>query len=325
MTPQPSKAGADPAGIRDVAERWLAADPDPATRSELQELLDGDPVELGRRFSDRLAFGTAGIRGPMGAGPARMNRVLVRIVTSALAQRLLQDGNPGGGVIVGYDARHRSMDFATDAARVLAGQGIGVTVLPEPLPTPVMAFAVKHRDASAGVMVTASHNPRSDNGYKVYWRGGSLLTAPVDREIGRIIDGTAPLAESDLAAADDPLIATAGREVVEAYVDAVVGLLARHGPRAVRMAYTPLHGVGADTFLRAVSRAGFDPPQLVADQAEPDPEFPTTPFPNPEETGVLDGLLRLAEDTGADVALAHDPDADRLAVAVPGPAAGGGC
>ena len=317
MTRQPPAAGPDPVGIRHAAERWLAADPDPDTRAELQDLLNTDPAELGRRFTGRLAFGTAGIRGPMGAGPARMNRVLVRIVTSALAQRLLLDGQPDGAVIVGYDARHRSRDFAIDTARVLAGHRIEVRMLPEPLPTPVLAFAVKHLEAAAGVMVTASHNPRSDNGYKVYWRGGSLLAAPVDREISQIIDGTAPLAASDLAPDDDPLIVTAGSEVVEAYLDAVAGLLAPGGPRSVRMAYTPLHGVGAHTFLRALARAGFDPPHLVADQAEPDPEFPTTPFPNPEETGVLDRLLRLAADTGADVALAHDPDADRLAVAVP--------
>ena len=318
MTRQPPTAR-----IRDEASRWLAADPDPDTRAELQRLLDGDPVELGRRFTGRLAFGTAGIRGPMGAGPARMNRVLVRIVASALAQRLLHDGHPDGGVVVGYDARHRSRDFATDTARVLAGHGIAARMLPEPLPTPVLAFAVKHLEAAAGVMVTASHNPRSDNGYKVYWRGGSLLAAPVDREISQIIDGTAPLAPREVPPADDPLIVTAGDEVVEAYLDAVVGLLAPGGPRSVRMAYTPLHGVGASTFLRASARAGFDRPQLVADQAEPDPEFPTTPFPNPEETGVLDRLLRLAADTGADIALAHDPDADRLAVAVPMPASEG--
>ena len=253
----------------------------------------------------------------MGAGPARMNRVLVRIMTSALARRLLQDGPPDGGVIVGFDARHRSSDFATDTARVLAGRGISVRMLPEPVPTPVLAFAVKHLKAAAGVMVTASHNPRSDNGYKVYWRGGSLLAAPVDREISQIIESTAPPAPGDLAPADDPLVTTAGDEVVEAYLDAVVGLLAPGGPRAVRMAYTPLHGVGAGTFLQAVSRAGYDPPELVADQAEPDPEFPSTPFPNPEEPGVLDRLLQLATATAADVALAHDPDADRLAVAVP--------
>ena len=317
MTRQPPIAGGDPAGVHQEAERWLAADPDPGTRAELQDLLDGDPAELGRRFAGRLAFGTAGIRGPMGAGPARMNRVLVRIVTSALAERLLQDGPPDGAVIVGHDARHNSKAFATDAARVLAGRGVGVMVLPAELPTPVLAFAVKELEAAAGVMVTASHNPRSDNGYKVYWRGGRLLAAPIDAQIGRIIDRTAPPAESDLAPDDDPLITTAGDEVVEAYLEAVTSLLAPGGPRSVRMAYTPLHGVGAGTFLRAVSKAGFDPPALVADQAEPDPEFTTTPFPNPEETGVLDRLLGLASDTGADVALAHDPDADRLGVAVP--------
>ena len=317
MTRQPPVAGSDPAGIHQEAERWLAADTDPGTRAELQDLLDGDPAELERRFSGRLAFGTAGIRGPMGAGPARMNRVLVRTVTWALAERLLQDGPPDGAVIVGHDARHGSKDFATDTARVLAGRGIGVRMLPGELPTPVLAFAVKNLDAPAGVMVTASHNPRSDNGYKVYWRGGRLLAAPIDEEIGRIIDRTAPPTESDLAPGDDALITAAGDEEVEAYLEAVMGLLAPGGPRSVRMAYTPLHGVGADTFLRAVSKAGFDPPALVADQAEPDPDFPTTPFPNPEETGVLDRLLRLASDTGADVALAHDPDADRLGVAVP--------
>ncbi len=303
--------------MRKEAERWLGTDPDPGTRSELQALLTGDPAELRRRFTGRLSFGTAGIRGPMGAGPARMNRVLVRIVASALAERLLQDASGEAAVVVGYDARHQSTDFASDTARVLAGRGIAVTMLPMPTPTPVLAFAVKHLAASAGVMVTASHNPRSDNGYKVYWRDGNQLAAPIDEEISQIIDRTAPLAESDLAPDDHIRIATAGDDLVEAYLDAVVGLLAPDGPRAVRMAYTPLHGVGAATFLQAVSKAGFDPPAVVADQAEPDPEFPTAPFPNPEETGVLDRLLGLAADTGADVALAHDPDADRLAVAVP--------
>ena len=305
------------AEVRGEAERWLDADPDPGPRSELQTLLTGDPAELRRRFTERLAFGTAGIRGPMGAGPSRMNRVLVRIVAAALAERLLQDARRDTTVVVGYDARHRSTDFATDTARVLAGRGIAVTMLPMPTPTPVLAFAVKHLGASAGVMVTASHNPRSDNGYKVYWRGGNQLAAPIDEEISQIIDRTAPLAESDLAPGDDTRIATAGDDLVEAYLDAVVGLLAPDGPRSVRMAYTPLHGVGAATFLRAVSRAGFDPPAVVAEQAEPDPDFPTAPFPNPEEAGVVDQLLALAADTSADVALAHDPDADRLAVAVP--------
>ena len=305
------------AQTRRRAEEWLAADPDPETRSELEALLAGDPVELERRFAGRLAFGTAGIRGPMGAGPMRMNRVLVRMVAAALAERLLQEREERPMVVVSYDARHRSHVFATDTARVLAARGIRVEVLPGPMPTPVLAFAVKHLDASAGVMVTASHNPRSDNGYKVYWRGGRQLVPPIDTEISEIIDRTAPLAGSDLASDGAIGIETAGDDLVEAYVDAVVGLVVPGGPRSVRMAYTPLHGVGAETFLRAVSRAGFDPPAVVAEQAEPDPDFPTAPFPNPEETGVVDQLLALAADTGADVALAHDPDADRLAVAVP--------
>ena len=379
------------------AEAWLAADPDADTRSELEALLSGDRVDLERRFEGRLAFGTAGIRGRMGAGPLRMNRVLVRIVAAALAERVLQEREERPMVVVGYDARHRSRRFAIDAARVLVARGIRATVLPRPMPTPVLAFAVKHLDASAGVMVTASHNPRSDNGCKVYWRGGQQLAAPIDTEIGQIIDRTAPLAEAYLAsdddigietagdelaeaylasdddigietagdelaeaylasdddigietagdelaeaylasdddigietagdelaeaylASDDDIgIETAGDELAEAYLDAVAGLLSPGGPRSVRMAYTPLHGVGAETFLRALSRAGFDPPAVVAEQAEPDPDFVTAPFPNPEETGVVDRLLDLAAHTGADVALAHDPDADRLAVAVP--------
>ena len=305
------------APARRRAEAWLAADPDADTRSELEALLSGDRVDLERRFEGRLAFGTAGIRGRMGAGPLRMNRVLVRIVAAALAERVRQERDERPMVVVGYDARHRSHRFAIDTARVLVASGIRATVLPRPMPTPVLAFAVKHLDASAGVMVTASHNPRSDNGCKVYWRGGQQLAAPIDTEIGRIIDRTAPLVESDLASDDDIGIETAGDELVEAYLDAVAGLLSPGGPRSVRTAYTPLHGVGAETFLRALSRAGFDPPAVVAEQAEPDPDFATAPFPNPEETGVVDRLLDLAAHTGADVALAHDPDADRLAVAVP--------
>ncbi len=305
------------ARTRRRAEQWLTADPDPDTAAELEALLCGDAVDLEHRFAGRLTFGTAGMRGPMGAGPLRMNRVLVRMVAAALAERVLSERDEQPRVVVGYDARHRSDLFATDTARVLAARRIPVTVLPGPVPTPVLAFAVRHLDASAGVMVTASHNPRSDNGYKVYWRGGQQLAAPVDAEIGEIIDHTAPLAPSDLASEDDPLVTIAGHDLMEEYLEAVVGLLESQGPRALRLAYTPLHGVGGATFLQALSRAGFDPPAVVAGQAEPDPDFPTAPFPNPEETGVLDPLLELAARTGADVALANDPDADRLAVAVP--------
>ena len=302
---------------RRQAESWLWADPDPDTRAELQGLLSGDGAELSRRFGGRLSFGTAGIRGPMGAGPTRMNRVLVRIVASALAERVLQEREAQPHVVVGYDARHGSADFATDTARVLAARGVPVTMLAEPMPTPVLAFAVKHLEASAGVMVTASHNPRHDNGYKVFWRGGAQLAAPIDAQVSELIDHTAPPAESDLAPADHPLITVADASLADAYLDTVAAMLAPDGHRCVRIAYTPLHGVGAKTFLRAVERAGFGEPAVVAEQAEPDPDFPTAPFPNPEETGVLDLLLQLAAQTDADMAIAHDPDADRLAVAVP--------
>ena len=305
------------AELRRQAERWLAADPDPETRAELRDLLGRDGPELSLRFGGRLAFGTAGIRGPMGAGPMRMNRVLVRMVAAALGERVLQEHGEDPLVVVGCDARYRSTDFAADTVRVLAGRGLRVTMLPEPTPTPVLAFAVRHLHASAGVMVTASHNPRSDNGYKVYWRDGAQLAAPVDAQVSELIDRTPPLPESDLAPHSDPLITVADDGLVDAYLDAVMGLLAPDGPRSVRIAYTPLHGVGADTFFRAAARAGFPEPAVVAEQAEPDPDFPTTPFPNPEETGVLDGLLRLAGATDADLAIANDPDADRLAVAVP--------
>ena len=303
--------------MREAAERWLAADPDPDTRAELRELLDTNPDELALRFSGRLTFGTAGIRGPMGAGPNHMNRVLVRIVARALAERVLADGDADPTVVVGCDARHLSADFAVDTARVLAHAGVRVITLPEPSPTPVLAFAVKHLGASAGVMVTASHNPRTDNGYKVYWRGGAQIAAPIDAEIAQLIDRIAPVEQSYLAPLDDPLIAVAGDEILEAYLRAATSLLAADGSRSVRVAYTPLHGVGAETFRRALERAGFDRPAVVASQAVPDPDFPTAAFPNPEETGVLDPLLALAASSGADVALAHDPDADRLAVAVP--------
>ena len=297
-------------------------------------LASGDDAELRRRFGARLAFGTAGMRGPVGAGPMRMNRVLVRVVAAAVAERAVRDGPADPHVVVGCDARHRSHDFASDAARVLAARGVRVTKLAGPRPTPLLAFAVRHLSASAGMMITASHNPRSDNGCKVFWRGGAQLAAPIDEEISRIIDRTplAAIADHSLAPDGGPLAAIAGRSLApdgqppittdgggleEAYVAAAVGLLTPDGPRSARIAYTPLHGVGAETFLRAAAAAGFEAPRVVAEQAEPDPDFPAAPFPNPEEAGVLDGLLRLAARSGADVALAHDPDADRLAAAVP--------
>ncbi len=303
---------------RQLAEEWLAVDPDPEDRAKVRRLLDSDDhAELTERFGARLAFGTAGMRGAVGAGPMRMNRVLARVVAASVAERILRDRPADPHVVIGQDARHRSRDIAGDAARVLAARGVRVTKLAEPLPTPVLAFAVRHLRASAGMMVTASHNPRRDNGCKVYWRGGAQLAAPVDAEISDIIDRTELLPDESLASDDHRLITVADDSLRQAYVEAAVGLLDPRGPRTARIAYTPLHGVGAQTFLRAASAAGFETPAVVSEQAEPDPDFPTAAFPNPEEPGVLDRLISLASAVCADVALAHDPDADRLATAVP--------
>lgn len=298
-----------------LALAWLSVDPDPDTRAEIEAMLADSRASLTHAFGSVLSFGTAGLRGRLGPGPSQMNQVLVRVVAAALATRV--GGEPDPLVIVGFDARYKSRDFAQDTARVLAAADVRCTLLPRPLPTPVLAFAVSHLDAAAGVMVTASHNPRADNGYKVYWRGGAQITAPIDSEISALIGQTALLTEAELAAADHDLIEVAGDGLTNAYVDTIATLVGPDSPRTARVAYTPLHGVGYQTLKDAFAAAGFPTPSVVDDQAKPDPDFPTTPFPNPEETGVVDPLLRLADEVSADVALANDPDADRLAVAVP--------
>ncbi|MGE0880240.1 MAG: phospho-sugar mutase [Acidimicrobiia bacterium] len=302
------------------ARAWLAEDPDPDTRAELSALLDaGDVAGLRSRFDGRLQFGTAGLRGPLGAGPLRMNRVIVRRAAAGLVDYLLSTspsvaGASGAGVVVGYDARHKSDVFALDTARVLAAAGITARLMPCPLPTPLLAFAVRYTGAAAGVMVTASHNPPADNGYKVYLPDGSQIVPPIDGEISACIDSV-PAGDVPLAAEDDPRIETI--DVRAAYLDAVAAVPFLPGTRDVRVAYSALHGVGRDLLLAAFARAGFDPPVVVARQGDPDPDFPTVSFPNPEEPGAMDLLVALAAQTGADVAIANDPDADRLAVAVP--------
>ncbi|GAA3444211.1 phospho-sugar mutase [Planomonospora venezuelensis] len=301
-----------------LAQAWLAQDPDPETRAELEALLSGgDEAALRDRFQAKLEFGTAGLRGELGAGPNRMNRVTVMRAAAGLAAVL----GPGRHVVIGYDARHNSDVFARDTAAVLTGAGLQASLLPAPLPTPVLAFAVRHLGADAGVTVTASHNPPRDNGYKVYWGDGSQIVPPVDAEISAAIDAAGPVSELPLGSPEDPSWTDLGQEIVAAYLDAVT-LLPLGDARDLRVAYTPLHGVGGVTLTSAFLAAGFEGPVTVEAQADPDPDFPTVAFPNPEEPGAMDLALELAGRIGADLVLANDPDADRCAVGVPLPGGG---
>lgn len=302
-----------------AARRWLAADPDPGTRAETERLLEDGGSELAERFTGRLEFGTAGIRGALGAGPQRMNRVLAR-ATAAAVGRCLLAGHEAPTVVIGFDARRQSDAFAADAARVLAGLGVRSLLLPEPLPTPVLAHTLLRSDAEAGIMVTASHNPRPDNGIKVYWSDAAQIVPPVDTDISAqldaILDGALPT-DDDLTDEDHPLLDRGSAGDVEAYVAAAAGLSDVDAPHDLTIAYTPLHGVGRNVLVDTLTLAGFAPPHVVAEQAEPDGSFPTVEFPNPEVPGALDLALALADDVDADLVLANDPDADRLAVAIP--------
>ncbi|CAN5319947.1 phospho-sugar mutase [soil metagenome] len=302
--------------MRADAERWLAEDPDPATRAELRALLDaGDARGLADRFGARLEFGTAGIRGPLGAGPNRMNRAVVRRVTAGLAARLRADVADGGRVVVGGDARHGSAAFVKEATAVLAAAGFQVHRFGRPVPTPLVAFAVRHLGAVAGVQVTASHNPAGDNGYKVYWSDGAQIAPPLDAEIAEAIDAVGPL--SQVALADPGVARPVGDDVREAYLRAALGHQRHPDERRLELVYTPLHGVAGGLLTELLRRAGFTSVHVVARQAEPDPDFPTVGFPNPEEPGALDLAVELATERRADLLMANDPDGDRIALAVP--------
>ncbi|MFD6054751.1 phospho-sugar mutase [Agromyces sp. NPDC060279] len=310
-----------------LAEAWLAQDPDPETREELSGILDavraGDgaaAAELADRFDARLAFGTAGLRGEIAAGPNRMNRVLVSQAAAGLAAYLLEQAAPGEtpSVVIGYDGRKNSAVFARDSAEIMSGAGVRAVLLPRLLPTPVTAFAVRHLGLSAGVMVTASHNPPNDNGYKVYLggeHGGSQIVSPADAEIAAHI----------LRVAETALVPelprgpyeTADESVVEAYVAATAQAAGGAPAAQPKVVYTAMHGVGWETTAKVLATAGFDRPTLVAAQIEPDPAFPTVAFPNPEEPGAMDLAFATARETGAELIVANDPDADRLAVAIP--------
>jgi phosphomannomutase len=313
QTPTQYAARMDRSELLALAEAWLAEDPDPDTWAELQQVIaSGDIADLADRFDGRLEFGTAGLRGAIGAGSNRMNRVVVIRAAAGLAAYLNSHG--GGSVVVGYDARYKSQQFAADTADVMRGAGLPVFVLPRQLPTPVLAYAIRHLGCAAGVMVTASHNPPQDNGYKVYLGDGSQIVPPADTEISAAIDAVGRLADIPRSDHWKPLDDT----IVDAYLDAVAALPGV-GPKELTMVYTPLHGVGGEMVLDALSRAGFAPPITVPEQEEPDPAFPTVGFPNPEEPGAMDLALALAEQEDADIVLANDPDADRCAAAVPGP------
>ncbi len=310
----------------DTARRWLQVDPDPDTRTETEALLAGAEDAVQERFGDRLVFGTAGLRGALGAGPMRMNRVMVRMTAAAVARHLLAGNGLNGApadsettpvVVVCFDARHMSDVFAEDTVRVLAARGVASILLPGPLPTPVLAFTLRDLGADAGIMVTASHNPRADNGYKVYWSDGAQIISPIDSEISALIDEAPLPTDNDLADADSPLIRRAGQEEVLRYVEATASVVQTDSPRCLSVVYTPLHGVGRATLLGVFENAGFNEPMVVPEQGDPDPDFPTVEYPNPEVPGALDLAIALAADAGADIVLANDPDADRLAVAVP--------
>jgi len=316
-------AAADLAALVAAAEAWRDEDPDPETRAEVDALLAGpDAAGLADRFGARLEFGTAGLRGEMAAGPNRMNRAVVIRTTAGLAAYLVATGQAGRPVVVGFDARHRSDRFARDAAAVLAAAGFAVHLGDRPLPTPVVAFAVGHLGACAAVQVTASHNPPADNGYKVYLGDGAQIVPPADADISAHIDAVGPLASVPRAADDDPRIIPVGDDLVDAYVAGALAQTTAPEVRDLSVVYTPLHGVGCDVLAEVLTRAGFPPPAVVPEQAAPDPAFPTVAFPNPEEPGALDLALALAAGRGADVVLANDPDADRLAVALPVPGGG---
>jgi phosphomannomutase len=309
-----------PPDVAQTARRWLDAEPDDDIRAELQALVDGDPDELAARFGGRLQFGTAGLRAAVGAGPLRMNRLVVRQAADGLASYLLAIDPEAAtrGVIIGFDARRKSDLFARDTARVMAARGIRAKLLPGPLPTPVLAWALTELNGAAAVMVTASHNPPADNGYKVYLGDGAQIVPPHDAGISEQIDLVDPTAV-ELSADDDSLIEALGDEVVDAYLSAIAGVRLRPEVPGVPVAYTPMHGVGGEIACAAFESAGFDRPSVVDAQFKPDPTFPTVSFPNPEEPGAMDLVIALAVDRGAAIAIANDPDADRLGAAIPQP------
>ena len=303
--------------LRDEVEAWIADDPDPKTAAELSTMLrENDLLAIKKCFNGLLEFGTAGLRGRVGPGPSQMNRALVSRTAAGIARYMKERGL--NSVVIGRDARHGSEQFARDSAEIFAGAGMEVFLLPRPLPTPVLAFALRDLNLDVGVMVTASHNPPEDNGYKVYLGGtvdgiryeGSQIIAPADKEIFHEIKSIASI--KNLPRGEKWV--TLDESVIRRYVHSVARVATK--AREITVVYTALHGVGTETLRSVFHAAGFAEPILVSEQADPDPDFPTVAFPNPEEKGAIDLALERARDFGADLVIANDPDADRCAAAI---------
>ncbi|HEY8089282.1 MAG TPA: phospho-sugar mutase, partial [Polyangiaceae bacterium] len=314
--------------LRATAERWMADDPDPGTREELRALLahpDVGKTDLADRFAAILEFGTAGLRGVLGAGPNRMNLAVVARATWGLAQELLASVPDAAkrGVVVGGDARRMSRELSEHTAAILASAGIRVVLFRTPVPTPLVGFAVKSLGAAAGVVVTASHNPPEYNGYKVYWENAAQIVPPVDARIAAAIQrapSAREIVKGDLEThRSGGTVIDASDDLARSYLDTIRALAVHpgEGDRSLRIVYTPMHGVG-DTLARAaLAQGGFTDVASVPEQQKPDGAFPTVAFPNPEEKGAMDLAFALARRTGAALVIANDPDADRLALAVP--------
>ncbi|MGY4719831.1 phospho-sugar mutase [Naumannella huperziae] len=322
------------AELLSAADAWQRADPDPATAAELAKVITaaqagdaGAVAELADAFAGPLEFGTAGLRGRLGPGPNRMNRVVVTRAAAGLAKYLRDNGLTGGPVIIGHDARHNSDRFARDTAEIMAGAGFEVLLSPGPVPTPLAAWGIRALGAVAAVVVTASHNPPADNGYKVYLGDGSQIVPPADVEIAAAIEEVSRLPLADLPRADS--WGTWDPRLRDGYIARAAELGERARGADLRWVHTALHGVGTEIVRAVVERAGIPAPVEVAEQASPDPDFPTVAFPNPEEPGAIDLALAAAREAGrggepVDLVIANDPDADRCAVAIPAPEAAGG-
>ena len=304
-------------------QAWIADDPDPITASQLQQWLDtNNESELRTSFNGFLQFGTAGLRGPNRPGPSGMNRAVVGRTAAGIVA-YMEERNLTS-VVIGRDARYGSEDYTFETAAIMSGAGMKVFVLPRPLPTPVLAFATNELGCDVGIMVTASHNPPQDNGYKVYLGGtvdgieyrGSQIVSPTDASIARKIDAITSLKELPRGKVWTVL----GEEIIEKYIECTASLATT--PGTLKIVYTAMHGVGTETLQRVFHKAGYPSPILVAAQAAPNPDFPTVAFPNPEEPGAIDLALETAKTFGADLVIANDPDADRCAAAVKDPVTG---